>query len=401
MLRGALRARARRRDDRRPRPPPASTRGSRPRRSGSTTGPRWRERGRRPRDHATRGAVRRPGRSSRSRCGCSARRDDGFHELEALARVARPAARRGRGVRSAGARRRARRGLRVEVGEDVPSDDDNLAVVAAEQLLARAGRSGPRRAARRSASGSRPGAGSVAARPTPPRSLLAVLRLLDLDVDDAGVLAVGRRARLRRPVLRRRRPGLDAGAGRGSSTRSRCRRGLPFVIAIPPFRAVDARRCTGRGTSWAGRGRPRDRGRRLRLVAASAPSWSTTSSPRPSGSSRGSPSSATRSRRRPGPRRCWPGAGRPTWCRRRRRRLPTRDAGAAGAVVGDERRPRRTPSPAPSDRRDVPARRHPEVMADVDAGAPACASGPAGDAASASSSAASCASSSACACGAS
>ena len=46
-------------------------------------------------------------------------------------------------------------------------------------------------------------------------ALLAVRRLLDVDIDDAGVLDDRRRGRLRRAVLRARRRGVDAGPRRG------------------------------------------------------------------------------------------------------------------------------------------------------------------------------------------
>src|SRR4029453_13032640 len=75
------------------------------------------------------------------------------------------------------------------VGEDVPSDHRNLAFIAAEKLLVRAGRSGHgvRLVLRKHIPA---GGGLGGGRAAAAAALLAVRRLLDVDVDDAGVLAL-------------------------------------------------------------------------------------------------------------------------------------------------------------------------------------------------------------------
>ena len=197
--------------------------------------------------------------------------------------------------------------------EDVPADHRNLAFIAAEKLLVRAGRSGhgvraraaqahPRGRGARRRVGRRRGR---AARGAPPARRRHRRRRR---------ARARRRGRFGRVVLRARWRGVDARPGRESSSRSRS---PPGSRSSSRSRRSGCRRptCTARGTSSAGPGpsapvpaprrvasilpelaqRPRARGRGARA----APAWS----------------SALRSRRRPAVPRCWPGAARPTWCR--------------------------------------------------------------------------------------
>lgn len=122
----------------------------------------------------------------------------------------------------------------VEVGEDVPSDHRNLAFIAAEKLLVRAGRSGHgvRLVLRKHIpAGGGLGGGSADAA----AALLAVRELLDVDVDDAGVLALAAEVGSDVPFC------VQGGAawmrGRGEIIEPvSVPTGLAFLVAIPPFR---------------------------------------------------------------------------------------------------------------------------------------------------------------------
>ena len=162
------------------------------------------------------------------------RRPDGYHDLESLVvSLGQP-----HDVLEAFAVP-APGGVRVEVsgvefGDDVPSDHRNLAFIAAEKLLVRAGRSGHgvRLVLRKHIpAGGGLGGGSADAA----AALLAVRRLLDVDVDDAGVLEIAAEVGSDVPFC------LQGGAawmrGRGEVIEPvSVPTGLAFVVAIPPFR---------------------------------------------------------------------------------------------------------------------------------------------------------------------
>jgi 4-diphosphocytidyl-2-C-methyl-D-erythritol kinase len=122
----------------------------------------------------------------------------------------------------------------VEVGEDVPSDHRNLAFIAAEKLMVRAGRSGHgvRLVLRKHIpAGGGLGGGSADAA----AALLAVRRLLDVDIDDAGVLDLA--AEVGSDVPFCVRGGAAWMRGRGEVIEPvAVPSGLAFVVAIPPFR---------------------------------------------------------------------------------------------------------------------------------------------------------------------
>jgi 4-diphosphocytidyl-2-C-methyl-D-erythritol kinase len=122
----------------------------------------------------------------------------------------------------------------VEVGEDVPSDHRNLAFIAAEKLLVRAGRSGHgvRLVLRKHIpAGGGLGGGSADAA----AALLAVRRLLDVDVDDTGVFEIA--AEVGSDVPFCLRGGAAWMRGRGEVVEPvTVPTGLAFVVAIPPFR---------------------------------------------------------------------------------------------------------------------------------------------------------------------
>ena len=162
-------------------------------------------------------------------------RDDGYHDLDALVvSLGQP-----HDVLEAYAVP-APGGVRVEVDPDspegggIPTDHTNLAFVAAEKLLVRAGRSGHgvRLVLRkRIPAGAGLGGGSADAA----AALLAVRRLLDVDIDDAGVLALA--AEIGSDVSFCIRGGAAWMRGRGELLEPvDVPAGLAFLVAIPPFR---------------------------------------------------------------------------------------------------------------------------------------------------------------------
>jgi len=162
------------------------------------------------------------------------RRPDGYHDIEALVvSLGQP-----HDVLEAFAVP-APGGVQVEMvrdddGADIPSDYRNLAFVAAESLLVRAGRSGHgvRLVLRkRIPAGAGLGGGSADAA----AALLAVRRLLEVDVDDDGVLEIA--AGVGSDVPFCLRGGAAWIRGRGELVEPvDVQHGLGFVIAIPPFR---------------------------------------------------------------------------------------------------------------------------------------------------------------------
>ncbi|MEX2100041.1 MAG: 4-(cytidine 5'-diphospho)-2-C-methyl-D-erythritol kinase [Acidimicrobiia bacterium] len=162
------------------------------------------------------------------------RRADGFHDLEGLVvSLGQP-----HDVLEAYAVP-APGGVRLELARDegagdIPSDHRNLAFIAAERLLVRAGRSGHgvRLVLRkRIPAGAGLGGGSADAA----AALLAVRRLLDVDIDDDGVREIAAEVGSDVPFC------LQGGAawmrGRGEIIEPLdLTRGLAFLVAIPPFR---------------------------------------------------------------------------------------------------------------------------------------------------------------------
>jgi 4-diphosphocytidyl-2-C-methyl-D-erythritol kinase len=161
------------------------------------------------------------------------RRNDGFHDLEALVvSLGQP-----HDVIEAYAVP-APGGIQIEIADgdgvtDVPSDHRNLAFVAAEKLLVRAGRSGHgvRIVLRKQIPvGAGLGGGSADAA----GALLAVRRLLDVDVDDATVLALA--AEVGSDVSFCVRGGAAWMRSRGEVIEPvDLASGLAFVVALPPF----------------------------------------------------------------------------------------------------------------------------------------------------------------------
>ena len=124
--------------------------------------------------------------------------------------------------------------VRDEVSDEIPSDHRNLAFIAAEKLLVRAGRSGHgvRLVLRKHIpAGGGLGGGSADAA----AALLAVRKLLEVDVDDAGVMALAAEVGSDVPFC------VQGGAawmrGRGELVEPvSLPTGLAFLVAIPPFR---------------------------------------------------------------------------------------------------------------------------------------------------------------------
>lgn len=162
------------------------------------------------------------------------RRDDGFHELEALTvSVADPHdVVEVQAVPHPG-------GITLEVAgetDDVPVGPQNLAVRAGEALLVGAGRSGHgvRMTLRKKIpAGCGLGGGSADAA----AALLAIQRLLEVEIDEAGLLAIGASIGSDIPFC------LTGGAawmrGRGELLEPvTLTAPVPVVVAIPPFRLV-------------------------------------------------------------------------------------------------------------------------------------------------------------------
>jgi 4-diphosphocytidyl-2-C-methyl-D-erythritol kinase len=162
------------------------------------------------------------------------RRPDGYHDVESLViSLGQP-----HDVLEAFAVP-APGGVQVEVvredsNDQVPSDHRNLAFIAAEKLLVRAGRSGHgvRLVLRKHIpAGGGLGGGSADAA----AALLAVRELLEVDVDDAGVMALAAEVGSDVPFC------VQGGAawmrGRGEIVEPiALPTGLAFIVAIPPFR---------------------------------------------------------------------------------------------------------------------------------------------------------------------
>jgi 4-diphosphocytidyl-2-C-methyl-D-erythritol kinase len=124
--------------------------------------------------------------------------------------------------------------VRDEVNDEVPSDHRNLAFIAAEKLLVRAGRSGHgvRLVLRKHIpAGGGLGGGSADAA----AALLAVRELLEVDVDDAGVMALAAEVGSDVPFCLRGGAAWMRGRGERIDPVS-LPTGVAFVVAIPPFR---------------------------------------------------------------------------------------------------------------------------------------------------------------------
>lgn len=160
------------------------------------------------------------------------KRDDGFHEIEAFAvslndphdvieveAVPHPG------------------GITFEVNgevDDVPLGPTNLAYRAADDLLVKAGRSGHGvrvQLRKKILAGAGLGGGSADAA----AALVAIRRLLEVDIDDVGLMALG--AKLGSDVSFCLSGGAAIMRGRGEQLESvDVGGGLPFLVAIPPFR---------------------------------------------------------------------------------------------------------------------------------------------------------------------
>ena len=119
--------------------------------------------------------------------------------------------------------------------DNVPLGMDNLAARAAEDVMLRAGRSGHGvrlLLRKRIPAGAGLGGGSADAA----AALVAVRRLLELALDDDELLDASRRARLRRAVLPAAAAPRGCAVAASASSRSMLPSGLPFLVAIPPFR---------------------------------------------------------------------------------------------------------------------------------------------------------------------
>jgi 4-diphosphocytidyl-2-C-methyl-D-erythritol kinase len=124
--------------------------------------------------------------------------------------------------------------MRDDVIEEIPTDHRNLAFIAAEKLMVRAGRSGHgvRLVLRKHIpTGAGLGGGSADAA----AALLAVHRLLDVDIDEAGVLEVAAETGSDVPFCVR--GGAAWMRGRGELLEPvKVPQRIGFLLAIPPFR---------------------------------------------------------------------------------------------------------------------------------------------------------------------
>jgi 4-diphosphocytidyl-2-C-methyl-D-erythritol kinase len=161
------------------------------------------------------------------------RRPDGYHDLEALV-VSLGQPHDVLEVYAVPAPGGVQLELAGEPADEIPSDHRNLAFIAADALLARAGRSGHgvRLVLRKQIpAGAGLGGGSADAA----AALLAVRRLLDIDLDDDALLEVA--AGIGSDVAFCLRGGAAWIRGRGEQVEPvTMSTGLGFVVAIPPFR---------------------------------------------------------------------------------------------------------------------------------------------------------------------
>ncbi|MSO78898.1 MAG: 4-(cytidine 5'-diphospho)-2-C-methyl-D-erythritol kinase [Acidimicrobiia bacterium] len=159
-------------------------------------------------------------------------RDDGFHELEALAvSISDPHdVIEVRAVPHPGGVTLKMRGET----DDVPTGMTNLAARAADELLVRAGRSGhgvELIVRKKIPSGAGLGGGSADAAAT----LVAIRRMLEIDLDDATLLELG--AKLGSDVSFCLAGGAAWMRGRGERIEAvDLPAGMPFLVALPPFR---------------------------------------------------------------------------------------------------------------------------------------------------------------------
>lgn len=159
------------------------------------------------------------------------RRPDGFHDIEALA------ASIGQPHDTLAVRAGDRPGVRFELetddADDVPATHTNLAVRAVEVILAAAGRDDgvDLTLSKRIPAGAGLGGGSADAA----AALVVTRQLLDLDVDDASMVALAATLGSDVPFC------LYGGAawmrGRGELVEPvELARGIPMLLAVPPFR---------------------------------------------------------------------------------------------------------------------------------------------------------------------
>jgi 4-diphosphocytidyl-2-C-methyl-D-erythritol kinase len=178
-----------------------------------------------------------------------ARRDDGFHEIEALAvSISDPCdVVEVKAVPHPGGVTFEMRGETDGVADGL----QNLAARAADELLVHAGRSGhgvKMTLSKKIPAGAGLGGGSADAA----AALVAVRRMLEVDVDDAGLRTLG--ARLGSDVVFCLEGGAAWMRGRGERLEPvDLPVGIPFLVALPPFRlqTVDVYR------AWDDLGRPR------------------------------------------------------------------------------------------------------------------------------------------------
>jgi 4-diphosphocytidyl-2-C-methyl-D-erythritol kinase len=124
--------------------------------------------------------------------------------------------------------------VRDDSSDDIPADHRNLAFIAAEKLLVRAGRSGHgvRLVLRKHIpTGAGLGGGSADAA----AALLAVRRMLDVDIDDAGLLEVAAETGSDVPFCVRGGAAWMRGRGELLEPVTVPQR-IGFLVAIPPFR---------------------------------------------------------------------------------------------------------------------------------------------------------------------